>query len=136
MSVLKQWLVYGGILMLVIASLALSGCGSPKEIALDEKDDGTQIELEQGQTLAITLNSNPTTGYSWAPNEGQTGDVLVLIGKPEYKSKSNLIGGGGTETLRFRADRPGTTTLELVYRRPWEKDAKPAQTYALDVNVR
>ena len=86
--------------------------------------------------MAITLDSNPTTGFSWAQSEDQPGDVLVPIGEPEFKSKSNLVGSGGTETLRFRADRPGETTLTLAYRRPWEKDTKPADTYTLVVSVR
>jgi inhibitor of cysteine peptidase len=116
--------------------MALTGCGSSREIALGAEDDGTSIELEQGQTLAITLESNPTTGYGWARDPTQTDDVLVQVGEPEYKSKSNLIGGGGAETLRFRAEAPGETTLSLVYRRPWEEDAKPAQTYTLVVSVR
>jgi inhibitor of cysteine peptidase len=92
--------------------------------------------LEQGQTLAITLDSNPSTGYGWAQDNAQASDVLVQIGEPEFKSGSNRLGAGGTETLRFRADRPGETTLTLVYRRPWQKDAKPAETYTVQVSVR
>ena len=130
-----RWTVYGGILVLALAMTLTAGCGS-REVALDDRDNGKQIELEQGQTLAITVESNPTTGYSWAQQEGEPDDILVMLGEPEYKSKSALIGGGGTETLRFRAERPGTTTLQLIYRRPWEEDAQPAATYTLTVSVR
>jgi len=136
MSSFKQWMTYGSILMLTIASLTLAGCGSSKEITLGAKDNGTQIELEQGQTLAIALDSNPTTGYSWARDPAKAGDVLVQVGEAEYKSQSKLVGGGGIETLRYRADAPGKTTLTLIYRRPWEEGAKPAQTYTLEVSVR
>lgn len=136
MSSFKQWMIYGGILMLTIASLTLTGCGLGKEIALGAKDNGTQLELEQGQTLAITLDSNPTTGYSWARDPNQVDDILVQVGEAEYKSKSNLIGGGGIETLRFRADAPGKTTLALIYRRPWEEGTKPAEVYTLEISVR
>lgn len=134
---LKQRMWYGSILMALLVSLALTaGCGSKGEIAIGEKETGTRVELDQGQTLSITLSSNPSTGYSWAQDEGQSGDVLVLIGEPEFKSQSNLLGSGGTETLRFRADRPGEATLELVYRRPWEKGVEPAATYSVTVTVR
>ena len=132
----KQWLVCGGILMLALVSLNLTGCGSSNEIALGAKDDGTQIELERGQILAVTLDSNPTTGYGWARDPAQSDETLILVGEPEYKSNSNLIGGGGTETLRFRANASGTVTLDLIYRRPWEKEVKPAGSFAVEVTVR
>jgi len=131
-----RWMATGGILVLVLSALTLTaGCGS-REVQLDDGDNGKQIELEEGQTLAITVESNPSTGYSWARQDDPPDDVLVLVGEPEYRAKSTLPGGGGTETLRFRAERPGTTTLELIYRRPWEEDADPAATYTLTVSVR
>ena len=130
----SRWMAYGGILVLVLALTLTAGCGS-REVALDDRDNRKQIELKQGQTLAITLESNPSTGFSWTQQDDQPGDVLVLVGEPEYRSKSTLPGGGGTETLRFRAERPGTTTLQLIYRRPWEEDAQPAATYTLTVSV-
>jgi inhibitor of cysteine peptidase len=134
---LKQRMWHGGILVALFVSLALiAGCGSKDEIAIGEKENGTRVELEQGQTLAITLGSNPSTGYSWAPDEGPSGDVLILIGEPEFKSQSNLVGASGTEALRFRADRVGETTLKLNYRRPWEKEVEPAETYTVTVHVR
>ena len=136
MLAFRQWTIYGGILVLVIASMVLAGCGSAREVELGADADGTQVKLEQGQTVAITLDSNPTTGYSWARDATETDDILALVGEPEYKSQSILIGGGGVETWRFRAEAPGTTTLHLVYRRPWEKDAEPAATYTLQVSVR
>jgi inhibitor of cysteine peptidase len=120
----------------VLTWSVLAGCGSAREVRAGGQDNGTQIELEQGQTLAITLDSNPTTGFSWVQDNAQGSDVLVQIGEPEFNSRSNRLGSGGTETLRFRADRPGETTLTLTYRRPWEKDAKPAETYTLEVSVR
>jgi len=42
-----------------------------EEVNVDEEDDGSQVELEQGQILVVTLESNPTTGYSWEVVETQ-----------------------------------------------------------------
>ena len=113
---LRRWMLYGSVLTALLISLALaSGCESTGEVALDDQDNGARVELEQGQTMAITLSSNPSTGYSWAQKEGQADDVLAPIGEPTFESRSSLVGAGGTETLCFRADRPGETTLELIY---------------------
>ena len=137
MQALRQWMLYGSILAALFMSLALaSGCRSPDEIAIDEQDDGTRVELEQGQILAITLSANLSTGYSWAPKESQESDLLVLTGEPTFASRSNLLGAEGTATLRFRADRPGETTLELIHRRAWEAGVEPAETYSVTVHVR
>ena len=42
-----------------------------EEINVDEDDADGQIELEQGQILVVTLESNPTTGYRWEQAENQ-----------------------------------------------------------------
>ena len=105
------------------------------EVKLTERDDGTAVEVAKGGTLAITLEGNPTTGYTW---EVATSDesVLKLDGEPEFKAKSQAIGAGGMMTLRFRAEGVGKTDLKLVYHRPWEKDQEPAETFEVAVTVR
>ena len=47
----------------------------------------------------------------------------------------NVVGAGGREVLRFEAQQPGTTTLELVYHRPWEKDVEPLERFTVEVVV-
>jgi predicted secreted protein len=65
------------------------------------------------------------------------GQSIKQVGKGEYATKSDtkLMGAGGTYTFHFHADKPGTTILNLVYRRPWEKAAAPAQTFSATINV-
>ena len=66
-------------------------------------------------------------------------DELVQAGEPEYKQRNrdkNLVGAGGQETLRFEAKKAGQVRLELVYHRAWEKGAKPAETFGIDVTIR
>ena len=117
--------------------LLAAGCNSGTTVALDAGDNGKAIELAVGQTLAITLDSNPTTGYSWeAAGEHEE---LVQVGEPEYKQRNQdkqLVGAGGQETLRFEAKRVGQVRLELVYHRPWETDVQPAETFAVDVTIK
>jgi inhibitor of cysteine peptidase len=121
------------------AALNASGAAGNNEVAVGNAEDGQQIELRQGQILVVTLDSNPTTGYSWALAAADTA-TLAQVGEPVYRGpdeqKTPLVGAGGSETFRFTASAVGSTTLRLEYRRPWEKDQPAAQTYTLQVVVR
>ncbi|MFN2159855.1 MAG: protease inhibitor I42 family protein [Anaerolineales bacterium] len=105
------------------------------EVKLDAVDNGSQIELERGQFLEVSLEGNPTTGYSWeaAYLEDQ---ILRQAGDPEFTPETDLIGSGGVQTLRFEAVKSGQTTLKLVYRRPWEGDVNLLKTFSVKVVVR
>jgi inhibitor of cysteine peptidase len=127
---------------MTIAAIALTlllvvGCNSGNTVELDAGDNGKTVELAVGQTLAITLDSNPSTGYSWEA-AGEHSE-LVQAGEPEYKQRNQdkqLVGAGGQETLRFEAKKAGQVHLELVYHRPWETGVKPAETFAVDVTIK
>ncbi len=99
---------------------------------------GSQIELEQGQILVGTLESNPTTGYRWEVVETQE-SILEQMGEAEFepsdKGEPPLVGGGGSEIFRFKAIGVGQMTLQLVYHRPWEEGVEPLKTFSLHVTV-
>lgn len=130
---IKKWLA--GLFVIVL----LTGGCSPTQVQIDKSHNGAQKELTRGQTLLVTLESNPTTGYSWQVAEVNQA-VLRQNGDAEYKPQSAtnppVVGAGGTETFRFEAANAGATTLKLIYRRPWEKDVAPLLTYTVQVTVR
>lgn len=105
---------------------------------MDEKDNGSQIKLAPGQDLTITLESNPSTGYRWEVVQIDE-SILQQVGEAQYApsdpNQPPLPGQGGRETLRFKAVGTGRTTLQLAYRRAWEKDVEPQKTYTLHVLV-
>ena len=112
-----------------------SGCGT-HGIQVTDADNGKQITLQSGQVVTVTLESNPTTGYSWQVMEIDNA-ILVQEGDPEYKQASGtsgLVGAGGTETFRFKAVGTGETTLSLGYARPWES-VPPIQSFTIQVSV-
>ena len=112
-----------------------SGCGT-NGISLTDADNGKQIALQPGDILTVTLESNPTTGYSWQVMELNQG-ILVQDGDPEYKQSpgsEGMVGAGGTETFRFKAVGSGETSLGLGYMRPWES-VPPIETFTLQVSV-
>ena len=101
---------------------------------LTEADEGRGIELRLGDRLSISLGGNPTAGYSW---ELAAVDrrVLVPLGKPGYQPSSAAVGSGGNFAFEFEAAAAGQTAVRLVYRRPWEKRRRPAQTFGVTVTV-
>ena len=112
-----------------------SGCGT-HGTKLTSADNNRQITAKAGDTLTLTLDSNPTTGYSWQVMETDTA-ILVQTGDPEYKQASSsegLVGAGGTETFHFDVVGTGTTTLELGYMRPWES-VPPIDTFSVQVVI-
>ena len=123
------------IVMFGLLLTALSACGASNEVKLDAGDAGSQVELKAGQTLVISLEGNPTTGYTWEVAELDE-QVLRQIGQAEFKPESDAIGAGGVQTLRFETVNSGQTTLKLVYRRPREEDVEPAETFSVHVVVR
>jgi len=105
-------------------------------VKLDASTNGGRIEVARGQTVVVSLESNPTTGYSWELSKLDQ-DVLRQVGDSTYQSSHpHRLGSGGLQTFHFEAGNAGTTTLVLIYRRPWEKSLDPADTYTVEIGVR
>jgi inhibitor of cysteine peptidase len=102
---------------------------------LAETDTGHSIELHVGDTLELTLSSNPTTGFQWEVSDR---DITILqpSGEPEFESSSDSVGSGGKTIMRFKVVGTGQTKLKLIYHRPFEKDVPPVQIFEVDVTVR
>lgn len=121
---------------LLVALTLASGCSPQQEVKAGIDDDGREVQFKKGQTLVVTLEANPTTGYTWEVAEPLDEQVLRQTGEPEFKAESEALGAGGVQILRFEAVNAGQTTLKLVYHRPWEKDVEPLETYPIEVVVR
>jgi predicted secreted protein len=108
---------------------------APADVALTNSDDGKTIGLKAGQILAVRLDSNPTTGYSWQASQVD-GAVLKQQGDPQFIRPADAPpGAGGAQVFRFTATGMGTTTLTLAYKRSFEPEAAPAQTFTVQVTV-
>jgi inhibitor of cysteine peptidase len=124
----------------VFAAAALGGCdsadlptGSP--ILVDSNNNGQLVVLGKEQTLVVTLEANPTTGYTWEVAKIDD-SILYLMGEAQFVPQSPDVGAGGTQTFRFQAMSAGRTNLSLVYHRPWEPEEAPLKTFSLSVLVR
>lgn len=115
----------------VLAAALVTGCTS-----LTKLNDGQTVYATVGKTFDVTLKSNPTTGYQWQVSQIDE-KLLEQVGTAQYTPHANtgIMGAGGEETFTFKALKPGETTLQLVYARPWEKDTTPGDTYAITVVI-
>jgi len=109
---------------------------SPVRQVLTDADSGKRLVLPVGGTFEVRLPSRPGTGYAWGVARADA-EILVQRGAPDSQPVGPARPGGpALESITFLARGPGTTRLELAYRRPWEQGAPPARTFTLDVTVR
>jgi len=123
--------------LLVVLGL-LAGCGSSssqeiKEVMLDMEDNGRQINLFIGQILVVSLEAQPSTGYTWEVVEL---DELILRqeGDPEFQP-SGGIGAPGMQIFRFETVSAGETDLKMIYHQPWVEGVEPLETFSVHVIV-
>ena len=104
-----------------------------RTLALSEADDGSRIYVVQGDVLTVRLPANVTTGYGWSAAQAAPG-VLQSPEPPSYlPPAASLPGAAGTQTFTIPVIASGAGWLQLVYRRPFEKEAPPARTWSVFV---
>lgn len=103
------------------------------QTTITEVDDGNAVQVAAGSQIVVALPGNPTTGYTWQITSNDE-SILRPTGYT-FKPDSDAVGAGGAETFTFQVMAPGSVTLELANRRPWETDGEPAQTFAVNVEA-
>ncbi len=119
------------IITLILAANA-AGCKST-QTKLAAADNGKTVNVQVGSQILIDLEGNPSTGYNWEAKDLDA-NLLQQVGEPEFKSSNpGLVGSGGSITLTFKVLKAGTTSLNLVYHRPWETDVAPIATFSVTI---
>lgn len=108
-----------------------------KPLDLTAADSGKTNSVKVGQAIAVSLEGNITTGYSWELAEIDR-ESVVPDGEIEYRTdahKEGMVGVGGIFRAKFKAVKPGKATIKLKYCRPWDKNVKPAETFETTLSV-
>ena len=110
---------------------------SPPAIkVLDDGSAGGSVQLPLGRELVVELGANPTTGYTWRLDLGNS--PRLRLKSRQYRVSASpgtpvRLGAGGIDQFLFEATGPGTERLHFEYRR--DPAGEPARTYDLTVNV-
>ncbi len=114
-----------------------SGTQSAAKVALSGDKSSASVQIQPGGTVEISLDGNPTTGYSWFVTKPADPKILV-IGEIKYTQNpapAHMVGVGGSFKLTGKGLAKGKTTMVFEYKRPWEKNVPAAKTATVDVTV-
>ncbi len=95
-------------------------------------DNGKAVSVRKGETIRISLEENPTTGYSW--DESVTSGLTIVDSK-YTQGDSGLIGAGGVHEWSIRAAERGEQQFSAIYKRSWEQAAGNETTFTLSISV-
>lgn len=84
-----------------------------------------RIVLCPGETQALELEANRTTGYTWSYTIKDTKIIKVVSDEyKEHDSKDKVLGAGGKRVLHIKALAEGTTVIHLRYDRAWNPEER------------
>jgi len=132
---------------MLILSLGLAACAPspsggtlvvvPCSVFEQQPHASKQIEVNAGESFAVTLCSNATTGYKWSESAliSDTTVVQQLSHDVLAPKDTSLVGAPGSEIWTFEARKKGISTITMEYSRPWEGGEKGTWTFNLIVTV-
>lgn len=123
---MKQKLIV--LFLALIFSISFYSCSGP----YTAEDNGRTIELGIDDPFEIELEGNPTTGYILEVLSYDS-TIIKQIGKADYQPISDALGAGGKYTFKFQTIAAGSTTLQLIYYRSFEKNVLPEKTFEMEV---
>lgn len=122
-------------ILAAVALVCTQTQGGPRTaVSVDARMNGKTVALGKGQSLEVSLEENPSTGYRWSLAGALT--PVLQMSADRLDAPGGMPGRPGTRHLRYTAVGKGGGDLELVYTRSWEKDTPPARRFLLHVRVR
>jgi len=111
---MRRWIA------LVAAAALLGACGDDggTTVELDATDSLSEVSLDVGDQLAVELEANPTTGYSW--ELGPLPDGLQLVSSEFEEPGGSLVGAPGMQLFVFDVVGPGSGILRFEYVRVFD----------------
>ena len=146
----------GLLAVLILAAAATVGCAGPGPAAptttdpqtptngvsddelLNQKQVARTVALRVGDFLQVSLGSNASTGFQWAPDmDISDPKVLAQTGHEAVgPAEGGRPGAAGREVWVLQAMSAGTATVITRYGRPWDGGEKDAWTFTAEVTVR
>ncbi|KPX49876.1 protease inhibitor I42 family protein [Pseudomonas syringae pv. tagetis] len=120
-----------------LSLVLLTACAhTPKNIVSIEAENDCPLTLQSGQTLILTLPSNPTTGFRWL-TQNPAQNILRSLGPEVYANAESkeMVGSAGQSVWRYKATDAGTGRLMMTYQQPWAPEVPPEQTFECAITV-
>ncbi len=89
-----------------------------EEFAFNETNNNETVTLPVGSEITISLEENPTTGYSWNVTSSAG---LEYVNDTYIAPETELVGAGGVHVWQYLAAEEGTAEFSAIYKRPWEE---------------
>ncbi|WP_079226754.1 protease inhibitor I42 family protein [Pseudomonas putida] len=124
-------------LLVPLSFALLAACAQqPKQTVELDAESECPKRLQVGQSITLTLPSNPTTGYRWLV-QNPASNVLQSLGPEVYSAPEDagIVGSSGISTWRYQARAAGEGHLMLVYQQPWAPEVRPVQTFDCAIRV-
>ncbi len=137
---------------LLVACLLMAGCTSQQEkpgnatpspvatttapaerFTFNETDNNKTVTLPVGSEIVISLDENPTTGYSWNVTSSRG---LLLVNDTFIPPKTELVGAGGVHVWEYVAAEKGSAEFSAIYKRPWENVTGTEDTFSMAFTTR
>ena len=139
-------------ILLTVASIGCAGRGPaepatsgpqtttievPYDELLNQKQVARAVTLRVGDFLQVSLASNASTGFRWAPDmEISDPGVLAQTGHEAVgPAQGSGPGASGREVWVLQAMSAGKATVTTGYGRPWEGGEKDSWTFTAEVTV-
>jgi inhibitor of cysteine peptidase len=116
---------------------------SSHTLIVTAQDNGSSLILRPGETLQVVLGGNAGTGYGWDLEHHDPSRIeplgmesLSAPGPPLPDGRSLPLAGGPQQiSFLFRMLRPGRSSLQLRYWRPWEGASSIIERFRLRVEI-
>ena len=125
------------ILLLLLLSIACSKKSDGQLIlgscdAFDSQPHAVQtINIAAGDSFAVVLCSNPSTGFQWSELAQVSSPSVVQQMDHKFVSSEGAAGAPGSEIWTFLVRKKGVSTVTFEYSQPWEGGEKNMWTLDL-----
>ncbi|CAJ36116.1 protease inhibitor I42 family protein [Methanocella arvoryzae] len=99
-----------------------------------EANDNQIVTVAKGDSIAVQLAENPSTGYMWIVNSTD-GLTVKDLGHVHGEAAPGMVGVGGNHTFQITATGDGNQTFSGVYKRAWEPATDSDKTFTLNIVI-
>ncbi|MCK9278233.1 MAG: protease inhibitor I42 family protein [Methanoculleus sp.] len=103
-----------------------------EEYVFNETNNNETITLPAGSEITISLDENPTTGYSWNVTSSAG---LSYVNDTYIAPETGLVGAGGVHVWEYIAAETGSAEFSAIYMQPWMNVTGNETTFSMAFTI-